>query len=97
MKKDILKRTKTLADYLGWVHPYNPTFHLEWASIMMVYDKITSSDNNRWDIEITNNRITFIDSGKQYYEWDRTNEKTMIELLFYAFSQYVGHGLFNPA
>jgi hypothetical protein len=64
---------------------------------MMVYDKIKAIDNNRWDIEITKDAITFVDNGKQRYEWVRTNEKTMIELLFYAFSQYVGDGLFNPA
>jgi len=95
MKKDILKRNRILANFLNWSNPYNPSFHLEWASIMLVYDKIKTIENNRWDVEITNNKITIIDSNKQRFEWERSNEKTMIELLFYAFSEYISFGLFN--
>ena len=127
MDAETIKRTKIIADWLGWekypdgetykfpnLFPYynieeeentgwvsdqisNARFQSDWGWIMKVYDIITNLENGRWDVEITYVTIAIVDykHGEQRFEYDRTDEETMIELLFNALSFFIGKNLFT--
>jgi len=84
----------------GWVSEdvEDFLFHEDWGWLMAVYDRITSIDNGRWDVEIKKDAIIITDSrpyGKMGFEYQKTNEKNTRELLFNAMARYIKEGLFN--